>query len=152
MEFDFFAAQPVGASVGVPARGVAPADVRDRTAARRHRGRCAYLSGLAAEGCVERHYRYLGYRVERRRWRGPGGEIDLILSRGNEFVFVEVKSGRRHAWAAERVSARQIGRICRSAEDYLGRHGDFETRMRLDVALVDRGGVVSVLENVTMDI
>lgn len=111
----------------------------------------SYLSGKAAEDGVVRSYAALGYRVLCRRWRGPGGEIDLVLARDDEVVFVEVKSARSKAEAADRLSRRQIGRLLASAEAALGFFvkGSL-TPMRFDVALVDRSGQIDVIPNALM--
>lgn len=105
-------------------------------------------AGRAAEDAVARHYAGLGYAVAARRWRGRGGEIDLILRRGGALVFVEVKASRDAARAAERLGARQIGRICAAAAEYLaGEPAGLDTDCRFDVALMGAGGRIDVLEN-----
>ena len=74
--------------------------------------------------------------------------IDLILRDKDELVFVEVKKARSHAQAAERVTPRQVGRILRSASDYLrGEPAGQMTPCRVDVALVDVFGRVEILHN-----
>lgn len=114
-------------------------------------GLVSHLAGHAAEDCVARVYIELGYTETQRCWRGPAGEIDLILSRGDQTVFVEVKKARDIATAAERLSARQLRRIEASAADFLGRLPLGQaTDARIDVALVDETGQVEILENVTM--
>ena len=87
-------------------------------------------------------------RTAWRRWRGAGGEIDLIAEDGEGLIFIEVKKARSHAQAAERLSRRQIDRIHASAAEYLGRMplGQL-TDCRFDVALVDEGGRVEIIEN-----
>ena len=114
-------------------------------------GLVSYLTGQAAEEVVSRLYCRRGFSEVHRRWRGPGGEIDLILSNGDLTIFVEVKKARNFARAAERLSPRQLSRIEASAADFLSRQPDGElTEARIDVALVNEQGVVEVLENVTM--
>ncbi|WP_128254587.1 YraN family protein [Falsirhodobacter deserti] len=99
-------------------------------------------AGLAAEDSVIRHY---GLPVAARRWRGPGGEIDLILRDGGTVVFVEVKAGRG---AAHALGARQIARIRASAAAWLGDEPMGQrTDCRFDVALVVQGRV-EVIANV----
>ncbi|AJE48546.1 YraN family protein [Celeribacter indicus] len=116
--------------------------------ARQARGRRAHDFGRAAEASVARDYGARGYALAETRWRGAGGEIDLIFRDGTGFVFVEVKASKTHARAAEKLGAGQIARICRSAEDYVGRQPDgLLTDMRIDVALVDGQGQVAILEN-----
>ena len=116
--------------------------------ARVMRGRVAYSAGCLAEGSVARAYVDLGHEVVAERWRGRGGEIDLILRKGEEYVFVEVKKSARHAWAAERISARQIARICNAAQEFCGGlPSGLLTAMRFDAALVDQFGRVEIVEN-----
>jgi len=97
---------------------------------------------------VEQRYRRRGYEVAARRWRGPGGEIDLILREAGRITFVEVKAAETHALAAERVSGRQAGRIAASASAFLaGEPGGQDTEMTFEVALVDGAGRIEVVEN-----
>lgn len=111
----------------------------------------SYLTGKTAEDGVMRAYSEAGYRLMCRRWRGEGGEIDLVLSKGDEVVFVEVKSSRTLAEAAQRLSQRQIARLMASAEAALGFFGRGSlTPMRFDVALVDRAGRIDVIPNALM--
>ncbi|WP_434290501.1 YraN family protein [Celeribacter sp. SCSIO 80788] len=122
---------------------------------RRTRGEQAYHRGLSAEDIVARHYAERGYEILERRWRGAGGEIDLIFRHGKweaaEIVFVEVKASKTHARAGAALGARQIAKLCASAEDYIGRlPSGLLTPMRIDVALVNGAGEVEVLENALM--
>lgn len=97
------------------------------------------------------HYRRSGHTIAAERWRGPGGEIDLIAERDGAVVFVEVKKARSHAEAAARLGARQLGRILSSAEAYLGASpGGTLTEARVDVALVDAMGRIEIVENAAM--
>jgi putative endonuclease len=111
----------------------------------------SYLSGKAAEDSVVKAYSAQGCRVMCRRWRGPGGEIDLVLCKGDEVIFVEVKSSRSFAEAAGHLSQRQIARLLTSAEAALGffARGSL-TPMRFDVALVDGAGRIEVIPNALM--
>jgi putative endonuclease len=110
-----------------------------------------YQAGLSAEQAVARQYQRRGAILRETRWRGRGGEIDLILSEGDAVVFVEVKKSRTHAAAVQRLTARQIGRILRSAEEYLGQCPKWLlTDVRLDVALVDAQGRIDIIANASM--
>ncbi|MCP1169714.1 YraN family protein [Limimaricola sp. ASW11-118] len=130
------------------ARPDAPQPSTSLASARAERGRRGYLSGLAAEDSVARHYARHGAIIEARRWRGPGGEIDLIAREGTRLVFVEVKASRSVDAAIARLTRRQIERICRSAEAYCGDAPDgLLTEMRFDLALVDGQGAVHIIEN-----
>jgi putative endonuclease len=108
----------------------------------------SYHAGLSAEDQVARLYDRSGKHVIARRWRGPGGEIDLIARDGAEVIFIEVKQAPSHAIAAQRISERQMARIYASAACFLGGEpGGQDTPARFDVALVDGTGCIEVLEN-----
>ena len=115
------------------------------------RAQANYQAGLSAEKTVARHYSDRGARIRASRWRGPGGEIDLILSEGETIVFVEVKKSRTHAQAALRLTTRQMARILISAEAYLGHcpNGSL-TDARFDLAPVDARGQVELVQNANM--
>jgi len=111
-------------------------------------GATSYHAGRVAEDSVARDYERRGLSIARRRWRGTGGEIDLIMRDGAALVFIEVKKSRTFARAAERVTQRQIVRICSAASEFVADEplGQL-TDMRFDVALVDGHGQIEVLEN-----
>lgn len=111
-------------------------------------GTTSYHAGVAAEDCVARHYAGLGRPVLARRWRGKGGEIDVIARDGEDTVFVEVKRSDTHAAAALRVRDRQVRRLLDCAGEYMGTlPGGMLSPVRFDVALVDATGRVEVIEN-----
>ncbi|WP_172326897.1 YraN family protein [Mangrovicoccus sp. HB161399] len=112
-------------------------------------GATGYHAGLAAEDCVARVYEASGHRVRARRWRGQGGEIDLILEGADGLVFVEVKKSRSFDRAVARFSGRQMRRICEAAAEFVaGEPLQMDTPMRFDLALVDQHGQTRVVENI----
>jgi putative endonuclease len=121
------------------------------TSNRRLAGKRAYRDGLAAEDGVAANYALRGYPVLARRWRGHGGEIDLVCQGEGELIFIEVKKADRHDWAAERLGFDQLERIALAAEEYIGTVADDPlTPMRLDLALVDAKGRIEVMEGLTL--
>lgn len=111
-------------------------------------GSVSYHAGLSAEGQVARDYQRRGFPLVTQRWRGDGGEIDLVVRDGDGFVFIEVKKSRNHARAAERLSQRQIQRLFDAASEFLAScPSGLNTRTRFDVALVDAVGRIEILEN-----
>ena len=118
------------------------------TLERRRRGQRNYHAGCAAEDSVARDYAGRGALLRETRWRGQGGEVDLIVEDGEDVVFVEVKRARDFATAAQALGERQIRRICDAAAEYVGRlPRGLLTPMRFDLALVDAQGRVSVIPN-----
>jgi len=111
-------------------------------------GLTSYHAGLAAEDAVETHYVRTGYAISDRRWRGAGGEIDLVARNGEDLIFVEVKKSRDFARAAEQLSQRQMMRIYNTASEFLaGEPNGQDTNVRFDVALMDGTGHIQVIEN-----
>lgn len=114
-------------------------------------GEVSYQSGLAAEAAVARHYAGSGRAIAATRWRGTGGEIDLIAREGARVVFIEVKKAATHAAAAARVTERQKMRIFSAASEFLaGEPGGQDTDCRIDVALVDAYGQIEIVPNAFM--
>lgn len=115
--------------------------------ARAARGAMGNAAGRAAEDIVARQYEARGATVIARRWRGKSGEIDLILRHGDQHIFVEVKKSRDHATAVARITASQITRIFRAAEEFCaGLVTGLNSDMRFDAATVDSFGQVEILE------
>ncbi|KKM07588.1 hypothetical protein LCGC14_1732400 [marine sediment metagenome] len=111
-------------------------------------GPMSYHAGLAAERQVAAQYRARGHEIAGMRWRGKGGEIDVIARDGTGFVFVEVKKSRTHARAADRVTPAQIRRVQMAALEFVGTQtAGIEPDMRFDVALVDATGMIEIREN-----
>lgn len=124
--------------------GSTPALASHRT----HRGSRNHHAGAAAEDQVARAYEASGHRLRDRRWRKGGGEIDLVLEKDGEIVFVEVKASKTHEAAAHAMGPRQITRLLKSAEAYIGQLATGScTPMRFDVALVDRVGRLDIIPN-----
>ena len=84
---------------------------------------------------MARWYRDAGYEVLDQNWRCGSGELDLVLARGSEIVFCEVKARRseRFGAAAEAVDRRKQMRIRSLAAQWLKEH-DRRGQVRFDVA------------------
>lgn len=115
---------------------------------RRLRGQTAYLAGLAAEDAVERAYQDMGAQTLETRWRGKGGEIDMILQHGTEIVFCEVKKAPTFDQAKARLRPLQMQRIHASASEYLAKveNGQLAS-VRFDLASVDESGRVDIQQS-----
>jgi len=116
--------------IGEP--GECAADIAVRRA-RERRGRLAEV--LAAGLLIAK-----GYRILARRYRGPGGEIDLIAVRGRRLAFVEVKRRSSLIEAQTAVTFRQAQRIGDTAESWVWRHPRYrEHVIGLDAVYFTRG-------------
>lgn len=81
-----------------------------------------------------------GYRLRHRNWRGPSGELDLVVERRSEIVFVEVKtrSSELFGGAVGAYGARQREAAVRTASAYLGRFGAWDRPCRFDLVAIER--------------
>lgn len=113
-------------------------------------GKTSYLAGIAAENAVSVDYAQKGHDIAARRWRGKGGEIDLVAKDGDGFIFIEVKKARDFARAAERLTKRQLFRIYNAASEFVAQQPKgMLTPIRIDVALVNQFGERKIIENVS---
>jgi putative endonuclease len=93
--------------------------------------------GRRAETLATWLLRLKGYRVLARRYRTPAGEIDLIVRRGRQVAFVEVKERPDEAAAMEAVTPAARRRIARAAALWVSRHpAAAKLDLRFDVVLV----------------
>lgn len=89
---------------------------------------------MIAETCARTLLMAKGYRILAQRYRCKLGEIDLIASRGNVCVFIEVKARPDTDTALESVRINQRERIERAALMYLTEHpAQQQKEIRFDV-------------------
>lgn len=116
-------------------------------------GSVGYHAGRVAEDIVAADYTKRGHTVAHKRWRGKGGEIDLIVRDADRVVFVEVKKSRTFAKAAARLSRHQMDRLCCAALEFVANEPRGQlTEMRFDLAMVDQVGAMRIIENAFMEV
>ena len=100
--------------------------------------------GQAGEELVARDYESKGYKLLEKNYIFPRGlrmgEIDLILEKDQELVFVEVKSRRSTQFGSpfEAVDFHKQRKLVKTAKLYLQLHPKFRGwNYRIDVAGVD---------------
>ncbi|MDE2901065.1 MAG: YraN family protein [Chloroflexota bacterium] len=110
--------------------------------------------GNAGEAIARRHLETLGYTLREANYRCRWGEVDLVMERDGELVFVEVRTKRGGAFGTpeESVTAAKRRRLTATAYHYLQEH-DLDVPFRIDlvaIAMNLRGNVerVTHLENV----
>lgn len=101
----------------------------------------------------ERHARLLleaqGYTFVAANWHCRAGEIDLVMVRENDLVFVEVKTrrGDRAGRAEEAISPGKAQRMLDSAEWFVADHPEFQEHIwRCDLIAInidERAGTAS---------
>jgi putative endonuclease len=103
--------------------------------------------GSRAERRAVWHYRLRGYRVLATNVWIAGYELDLVVRRGRQLVFCEVKakSSRELGDPLEMVGAEKARRLRRAAESWLAANADLgDCEARFDVA-VEREGKLTVV-------
>ena len=83
-----------------------------------------------------------GYRLRHRNWRGAGGELDLVMQRREEIVFVEVKARSHDLYggAAAAFNDKKKRMLTRASAAYLSRFSLWERPCRFDLITVERVG------------
>jgi putative endonuclease len=103
--------------------------------------------GAAGEDLAAQWYEDHGYVVVDRNWRCRQGELDLVVRRGRELVFCEVKARTtdRFGTPAEAVTRAKQQRLRVLAARYLDDSPLRPTGIRFDVACV-LAGRIDVIE------
>lgn len=101
--------------------------------------------GLLGERIAARWLMRDGWQVVSHRFRVGHRDIDLVVRRGNEVAFVEVKArrGERFGSPVEAVHYRKRRELGRSARVWVDRHGSDTLQYRFDVV-----GVLVIGQNV----
>jgi putative endonuclease len=94
--------------------------------------------GHQGETAALNTYLGAGYSLVARNWRCPLGELDLVLARGSELVFCEVKtrSGAGMGGPFEAVTTRKQRKLRAVAQAFLASSGSDPDAVRFDVASV----------------
>lgn len=92
-------------------------------AVRRRRDRHGRLAELIAAALLMSK----GYRILARRYRTPLGEIDLVATRRDRLVFVEVKQRASGVPLAAVLSPHQMYRVHNASDLWLGRNARYQS-------------------------
>lgn len=95
--------------------------------------------GRAAEEIARDYLTARGLVAVRANYRAPCGELDLVMTHGQELVVVEVRfrAGCRVAGPAETVTAAKRRRLAHTAAHFLQRHRRFaHWPVRFDVVAI----------------
>ncbi len=94
--------------------------------------------GKWGEDCACRFLEEQGYLVVERNVRSPYGEIDIIVSKNEAIVFVEVKtrSSIDNGYPEEAITEGKIQHIEETLQWYLEKHPETGDNWRVDVVSV----------------
>ena len=102
----------------------------------KHKRQKAEKQGRLQEWLAAVYLQLKGYRLKAKRARTPFGEIDLILQKGNNIIFCEVKYRQKQAHFASAISPQQQQRIAHGAHYWLSTHGHMDKNARIDVVFM----------------
>lgn len=91
--------------------------------------------GNAGEKIATRILVKKGYKIIEKNFLCRQGEIDIIAKKGNEYIFVEVKTRRntRYGKGIDAVTIEKQKHIWNSAKYFLYIHNLFNSNIRFDV-------------------
>jgi len=109
--------------------------------------------GDFGEQAAAAHLIRQGYELIARKWRGPGGELDLVMRDGDALVLVEVRTRRSDTAriAEESVGRAKQARLIALAYAYLeAADAPADTLWRIDVVTldIDRSGRIARLSHI----
>lgn len=94
--------------------------------------------GRCGEDIAAEHLERQGYRILERNWRCARGEIDIVASRGNQLVFVEVKtrSSLDFGHPLESITLVKLSRLRSLALSWCASHPQVSGVIRIDAVAV----------------
>lgn len=112
----------------------------------------SYGIGVWAERYAALYLWVLGYRIRDYRYKTPVGEIDLVVTRGQRIVFVEVKARSDSESALSAIRTGSFGRLRRAALHYISRHPAFSGyEMRFDLIAISFPFSIRHLDNIDLE-
>ncbi len=95
-------------------------------------------TGRQAEAAAEYFLAQQGFSLLQRNFRTRTGEIDLIMTKGNLAIFVEVRyrANPQFGTGAESVSVSKQRKIIRTAQMFLQKHPNIWEQYRFDVVSI----------------
>lgn len=108
----------------------------------------SFKPGIVAEYLVLLLYKIRLYSILHHRMKTYVGEIDLVVSRGKQLVFIEVKA-RKNGIYEGIVSQAQQDRIKRAAELFLSKNSEYKDyNIRFDLVVIRAYCWPIIIENV----
>ena len=94
--------------------------------------------GRRGEDLAAAFFAVRGFEIVDRNWRCCVGEIDLVVKRGQDFRFVEVKMRRTHAFGYPEasVTAKKLRHLAGAIELWLRAHGCTPKTYQADVLAI----------------
>jgi putative endonuclease len=115
-------------------------------------------TGILGEKLANRYLVEHGYRVIETNYRCRDGEIDIVASKDDCLVFVEVRTKRSHFFGTpeESITATKKEHLRAVANRYRETHTDLPSSWRIDLVAVELGRTgqiqrIELIENAIED-
>ncbi|MDE5832166.1 MAG: YraN family protein [Desulfovibrio sp.] len=107
------------------------------------------VTGVLGEEAASRVMEGKGYNLLERNWRSGHLELDLIFERGEEVVFVEVKTRSTAACGGPLagITKKKTRNIARAAQAWITANDAWDRPCRLDIICLTRSGPDFVTEH-----
>ena len=106
-----------------------------------------YNLGLIAEYFVLSYYFITLHKILHHRYKTNVGEIDLIVQKNKQIIFIEVKA-RKNGLHEDILSLWQRRRITRTAELFISKHIQYTNYdLRFDLAIVEPYRLPTIIKN-----
>lgn len=104
--------------------------------------------GAQGEKIAEKYLMSAGYKILTTNYHSYYGEVDLICSKDETIVFVEVKNYKRDSLTTpyQAVSFSKQQKIIKTAKKYLMENKLDDVAVQFDVLIIERGTVIDHLE------
>lgn len=80
-----------------------------------------------------------GYKIVTRNFRSRFGEIDVVATKGDALIFIEVKTRWSNKFGApeEAVTPQKLNKIARTAHYFSLIHPTFSKKLRIEVVAIE---------------
>ena len=94
--------------------------------------------GNYGEEIATQYYQKLGYQIIGRNLHTRYGEIDLLLSKNNNIILVEVKTRRNHSfgWGEETISETKVQHLA-AAYHEIQNQSDLPANFDLEIIIIE---------------
>ncbi|MBR1734164.1 MAG: YraN family protein [Alphaproteobacteria bacterium] len=107
--------------------------------------------GILGEIIATFYLRLKGFKIIEHRFKTYCGEIDIIATKNDLVVFVEVKARKTKDECFIAIRDKQLKRIQRASQIFLGYHPKFANYfIRYDVVLISDWAIPIHIENITI--
>jgi putative endonuclease len=95
--------------------------------------------GAWGEAVAARYLSEHGYVIRDRNWRAGHGELDIVVERNAEIIFVEVRTRRSNTFGRpeESLDAHKQAKLIETATAYLLKHELFDVQWRIDMIAIE---------------